>query len=377
MWDFPIFPERASTIAGEVDTIYFVLTGMSTVIAFGVIAAIIYFAVKYRSGAQVDRSNPVNGSIAIETTWIVMPLLLSIGMFTWAAVSYFDIKSPPPGEPIEIYVTGKQWMWKFQHPNGTREINTLHVPRGRLVKMTMTSQDVIHSFYVPAFRVKQDVLPGRYTSVWFKATKEGTYHLFCAEYCGTEHSYMGDQVHVMEPAEYEEWLRTGATGGANTVPGTGRVERAPSGETSEPYAAGPQERSLPETGDPARREAGARPPAIVEDGRALFEELRCSNCHRVDSAALYPAQGPVLQGVYGGEVELQNNRTIIADAEYLRESILYPQAKIVAGYPPVMPTFKGQISEEELMQLVMYLRSLGGAATPAENPDTTGAAEGE
>lgn len=361
MWDFPIFPDRASTIAGEVDLLFFALIGLSLVFVVAVVFCILFFAVKYRRGSHADRSNPVNESLFIETTWMVIPTVLGVGMFGWAATAYFDMQRAPEGDAMEIYATGKQWMWKFQHPSGAREINTLHVPAGRPIKVTLTSQDVIHSFYVPAFRIKQDALPGRYTQTWFEATKPGTYHLLCAEYCGTEHSQMGGEVHVMKPAAYAQWLETGHTGGSNTEPGTGRHERTPTGglddpadEPLDPKAWGRDE----ETSAPA-----PPPQGMAEAGRQLFQELRCNSCHRVDSTALYPATGPVLEGLYNHPAELQNNRTVIADAQYLRASILYPQQKLVAGYPPVMPTYKGQISEDELMQLVAYIKSLGGEGT--------------
>jgi cytochrome c oxidase subunit 2 len=357
MWDFPLFPDQASSIAADIDLIYFVLIALSLLFTAGVVVAILYFAIRYRSGARADRSNPSTGNVLLETTWMVIPTFLGIGVFAWAAVGYFNIKKPPEGRSMKVYAIGKQWMWKFKHPNGPREINTLHVPKGATVRMQMTSQDVIHSFYVPAFRVKQDVLPGRYTNTWFKATKTGKYRLFCAEYCGTEHSYMGGWVRVMEPAEYERWLRTGGTGGANTEPGTGRFGRAPSERDQSPSSSGPWGSTAPESADPSR----AQDDEMAAAGQALFQELRCNSCHRVDSSALYPAQGPVLQDVHGYPAELQNNRTIIADDEYIRESIVYPQSKLVAGYPPIMPTYKGQVSETELLQLVAYIRSLSSA----------------
>ncbi len=361
MWDFPLFPEQASTIAGEVDTLFFALLALSALIGLGVVFFILYFAVKYRRGSDADRSRPITENAWLETTWMVIPLFLSVGMFVWAAAAYFEIKAEPPGEPLEVYAIAKQWMWKFKHPNGAREINTLHVPVGRPVRMLMTSQDVIHSFYVPAFRVKQDVLPGRYTNTWFEATKPGRYHLFCTEYCGTDHAGMGGWVYAMEPADYEKWLARGATRGSNTEPGTGRYERTP-GRAADAIVGLNESDTAPETVPP--RAASA----MAAAGEQLFEALRCVACHRVDSTALYPAHGPVLYNLYGSEAELQNNRTVIADAQYLRESILYPQAKLVAGYPALMPTYQGQISEEELMQLVAYIKSLGPRAIPEQAP---------
>lgn len=351
MWDFELLPEQASTIAHRVDILYFVLIGLSGIIALGVMGALLYFAVKYRHRAPADRSDPVSTNTPLEVTWMAIPLVLSVGMFTWAASTYFDIKQMPRSDALEIYVVGKQWMWKFQHPNGAREINALHVPVGRPVKLTMTSQDVIHSFFVPAFRVKQDVLPGRYVNTWFEATQTGKYHLFCTEYCGTSHSEMEGYVHVMKRADYQKWLEEGASGGSQTEPGTGRVERVPTGPQEPPPAGGmeaaPQQRAPP-TVD------------MAAAGRTLFEEMQCNACHRVDSTALQPSTGPVLEGLYGNTVTLQNGRELVADVQYLRESILYPQNKLVRGYPPIMPTFQGQISEDELLQLIAYLKSLSG-----------------
>lgn len=363
MWDFPLFPDRASSIAYQVDLVYFVLIALAALFGIGVAVALIYFAVRYRSRSTADRSNPTTDNLMLETTWILIPLALAMGMFVWGTTVYFKIKAAPASEPIEIYAIGKQWMWKFQHASGAREINTLHVPRGRPVKMIMTSQDVIHSFYVPAFRVKQDVLPGRYMDTWFEATKTGRYHLFCAEYCGGEHSHMRGYVEVMEPAAYEEWLRLGETRGSNVEPKTGRMKEPRELQAGEPAPGAPAE------------SIGGR--ELAAAGAALFGSLRCNTCHRTDSSALQPSTGPVLEDVYDRVVELQNEREIIADEQYLIESILYPYAKLVKGYPPVMPTFAGQISNDELIQLVAYLKSLSGsgeARRPVEaGADTTAA----
>lgn len=382
MWDFPLFPEQASTAAPTVDRLFFALTGLSLVFVVGIVGAILYFSVKYRRGSDADRSNPSTGSLSVELTWTIIPLFLGTGMFVWASAAFFKMQTPPPGQALEIYVTAKQWMWKTQHPNGAREINALHIPVGRPVKLIMTSQDVIHSFYVPAFRIKHDVLPGRYYTQWFQATKPGRYHLFCTEYCGTDHSRMGGWVYAMEPADYEQWLQNGATGGSNTQPGTGRYQRAPTGAATRALTDAGATRAPSETEDASAAAAGAGPPgatpppqdqdapaltrpSMAAAGAELFAQLRCNSCHRVDSTALYPAIGPVLQGVYGHPVELQNNRSFIADEQYLRESILHPQAKLVAGYPAVMPTYQGQIGEEELMQLVAYIKSLSADSARA------------
>lgn len=337
MEGFKLFPDQASTIAEQVDLVYFVLIGLAALFAVGVAVMLIFFAVRYRSKADVDRTNAVTDNMRLELVWIAGPTMLAMGMFLWGTVVYLDVQSPPSGEPIEIYATGQQWMWKFQHANGAREINTLHVPAGRHVQLIMTSQDVIHSFYVPAFRVKQDVLPGRYTKAWFEALNPGRYRLFCAEYCGTEHSYMQGWVEVVDPAEYTHWLRLGSEPGAEFDTGRGY-------DTPGPGLAGEQ---------PALSEQAAA-------GAALFGLLRCDTCHRTDSTALQPSTGPVLQGVFGRNVRLRNEREIIADEQYLLESILAPYAKLVAGYPPVMPTYAGQVSDTQLMQLVEFIKSLNG-----------------
>jgi cytochrome c oxidase subunit II len=239
-------------------------------------------------------------------------------MFAWGAKVFFDLYRPPAGA-MEIFVVGKQWMWKVQHADGQREINELHVPVGRPVKLMMGSEDVIHSYYIPAFRVKADVIPGRYNSMWFTATKPGRYHLFCAEYCGTKHSGMIGWVTAMEPADFQAWLGGGA------------------GTATSPVAA----------------------------GEKLFQDLACNTCHQAGPQA----RGPLLAGIYGKPVELQGGGTVTIDDAYLRESIVNPQAKVVAGFQPIMPTFQGMVTEEQLLQLIAYVKSLSqqgaaGAATP-------------
>jgi len=237
-----------------------------------------------------------------------VPFGLAMVMYVWGASVFFTAVRPPP-DALDVYVVGKQWMWKFQHTEGQREINDLHVPLGRSVRLTMTSEDVIHSFFVPAFRVKQDVLPGRYTTTWFNATKPGTYHLFCAEYCGTVHSGMIGHVVVMEPTQYESWLGTGAVEGS-----------------------------------------------LASAGEKLFQDLACNTCHTGDAQA----RGPNLRGLLGRSVALEGGGTIIADETYIRESVLDPRAKIVAGFQPIMPTYQGLVTEEQLLSLVAYLKSLAG-----------------
>lgn len=322
MWDFPLFPAQASTIASGVDSVYFIMVGLSTLFATAVFVAIVFFAIRYRRAADVDRSRPLFESGRLEFAWSFIPLILGLAVFTFQAKMYFDLYQPP-NEAMEIYVVGKQWMWYIQHPDGQREINELHVPLGQPVRLIMTSQDVIHSFYIPAFRIKQDVLPGRYTSIWFEPSQTGRYHLFCAEYCGTSHSGMIGSVVVMQPTEYQEWLTMNL----------GNVAPALAGEAATPAGAGQ---------------------SMAAAGEALFNQLGCATCHPAAGGV-----GPSLVGIAGQPVELASGETVVADEEYLRESIVNPHAKIVAGYNPVMPTYEGQVNEEQLQQLVEYIKSLG------------------
>jgi len=318
MGSFPLFPEQASTFAPEVDHLtYFLLivAVFFTVLIFG---AIFYFAVRYRRRSERELPHVMHGGMALEIVWSVIPFGLTMVMFTWGA-SIFYRESRPPDDALSIYVVGKQWMWKLQHMEGQREINELHIPLGRAVKLTMTSEDVIHSFFVPAFRTKQDVVPGRYSTTWFKPTKAGKYHLFCAEYCGTNHSRMIGWIHVMEPQDYQAWLSGGATTGT-----------------------------------------------LAENGQKLFEDLACANCHKPDGSGRCPS----LVGLFGSTVHLTGGATVKADEGYIRESILQPQAKIVAGYGPIMPTFQGLVTEEGVLQLVEYVKSLGPKPAPAPQANT-------
>ncbi|PYY09905.1 MAG: cytochrome c oxidase subunit II [Acidobacteria bacterium] len=323
MFDLPLWPPRASTTAGSVDALFIFLLTLCGFMALAIFTMIIVFAIRYRRrpGHQAEQ---IEGSNALEFTWTFIPLGIFLCIFVWGAYIYFQERTPPRGA-AEVYTVAKQWMWKFQHVEGHREINELHVPVGRDVRMIMTSQDVIHSFYVPAFRIKQDVLPGRYTVAWFHATKAGTYHLFCAEYCGTMHSGMIGDVVVMEPAQYEAWLSGGAALGS-----------------------------------------------LANTGQGIFQSLGCSTCHRFDTQG----RGPNLVGVFGRPVLLEDGRTVIADENYIRESILIPAAKVVSGFKPIMPTFQGIVSEEQLNALVAYVKSLnpppaGAAGTPNLKPPTS------
>jgi cytochrome c oxidase subunit 2 len=319
----PFFPPSASTHASKVDALYLFLVAVAAFFSILIFALIIYFAIRYRRRSKDEIGRKVIPDIRLEMAWIVLPFILCMVIFVWGASVYFNL-SEAPRDSMEIFVVGKQWMWKFQHQDGQREIDELHVPVGRDVKLTMATEDVIHSFFVPAFRIKADVVPGRYSSTWFRATQPGKYHLFCAEYCGTNHSGMIGWVYVMEPAEYEAWLSGGATEGS-----------------------------------------------LASNGQKLFQQLGCSTCHLSNGQG----RGPRLEGIYGKPVLLDNGESVTADDNYVRESIVDPKAKIVAGFQPIMPTFQGIVNEEQLLQLIAYIRSLGagegaGPESPAALPET-------
>src|ERR1700734_827782 len=317
--NLPLWPERASSMAGQVDAIYIFLLVVCGMVALLVFTCLLYFAARYRSRAGVP-AEQIDGSTPLELTWSIIPLCVFMVFFAWGALVFFKQRTPPR-DATEVYVVAKQWMWKLEHAEGQREINELHVPLGRDVKLIMTSQDVIHSFYVPVFRMKQDVLPGRYTVAWFRATKPGTYHLFCAEYCGTQHSGMIGDIVVLQPAQYETWMNGGSTG------------------------------------------------PLSASGEKIFTELGCSTCHRADTQG----RGPNLQGVYGQPVQLEDGRTVTADENYLRECILDPGAKRVKGFQPIMPTFQGLVSEEQVNALVAYIKSISAAKGEAKTSASTAA----
>ena len=313
---FALFPEQASTMAAQVDALFYFLCGLTIVFSTLIAGLILRFMVAYRRRAADEVPPGVHGSLLLEAAWSVIPFGLTMVIFFWGASLYASLNRPPD-DALDVHVVGHQWMWKMQHMEGRQEINELHVPVGRAVRVTMTSEDVIHSFYVPAFRVKQDAVPGRYTTVWFEATKPGVYHLFCAEYCGTLHSGMIGSVIAMEPAAFQAWL----TGGA-----------AASGDVP-----------------------------VVEAGEAVFQAQGCVSCHRGDARG----RGPALTGLVGSTVLLRDGRRVLADEAYVRESIVNPQAKVVAGYEPVMPTYQGLLGEEDIMRLVAYVKSLApGGRTP-------------
>ncbi len=300
-------PDQASTFAVEVDLFYIALWLLTIVFTIGVAAAAAYLMHKYKRQRADQIGVNVHGAMILEITWTVVPFIMSMGIFLWGAKLYYEMYKDPK-DAMEIFVTGKQWMWRAQHPDGRREINELHVPTGRRVKLTMTSEDVLHAYFIPAFRTKVDVVPGRYTTTWFEAIKPGSYHLFCAEYCGTQHSGMIGTVYVMEPAEYQAWLADGS---------------------------------------------GNLPPAEV--GKNIFASLACNTCHKEDNSG----RGPSLLGVYGSQVKVTSGQMVLADDAYVRESILRPHAQIVAGYPLMMGTYQGQMTEEQIVQVIAYLKSIG------------------
>jgi cytochrome c oxidase subunit 2 len=316
MWsNLPLFPARASTMAGHVDALYFALVAMAAFFTCLVAGLILFFAVRYRK-SRSPQATQIHGSTALELLWTGIPLGIVMIIFVWSSVIFFMQTRPPRGA-MEIYCVGKQWMWKFQHPEGQREINSLHVPVGRPIRLLMTSEDVIHSLFIPDFRLHMDLLPERYTSVWFEATHVGKYHLFCSQYCGTNHAGMTGEITVMEPAEYEKWLHSGAEG------------------------------------------------SMALEGRKVFLKNQCASCHSADSEA----RAPVLEDLFDKPVILSDGQVVRADENYIRESIVLPSAKIVAGYDNIMPTFKGLVSEEEIFQLIAYIKSLKAGQTPKRVED--------
>ena len=310
----PFIPDSASTVSGKVDALYFYLSGVTVFFTLLISGVLIFFVIKYRRRTAFEIPRPIAGSHKLETLWSVIPFIIAMSMFAWGAQLYFE-NSRPPRNANEVYVVGKQWMWKIQHSTGQREINELHVPAGRKIKLIMTSEDTIHDFFIPAFRIKADVLPGKYTTQWFEATKPGTYHLFCAEYCGMNHSGMIGSVIVMQPTDFDNWL---------------------SGNASQ------------------------QSPAVA--GQQLFQSLGCVSCHGANGEG---GRGPALVGLFGSRVFLNGGQTVTADEAYIRESIENPSAKVVSGFNPIMPTFQGQVTPEQLIQIMSYIKSLQVSGPPA------------
>jgi cytochrome c oxidase subunit 2 len=306
----PFWPVAASAHAVKVDTLMAAFTALIFCLTAPVFVLIVVFAIKYRRGRAADRTHRPSQNVLAETSWTVIPFLLTLGFFAYAAYLYLDL-GRPPADSLVIDVVAKQWMWKFEHPGGQREIDDLHVPVGQDVRLTMTSQDVIHSFFVPALRIKQDVLPGRYTSLWFNADRPGVYDLRCSQFCGMDHSLMVGRLFVLSAADYAAWLQQ--SGGSTD---------------------------------------------LATQGKALFGSLGCAGCHGPQAAV----RAPPLEGLYGQPVPLEGGRVLTADDEYVRDSILDPNRDVVAGYQPVMPTYAGQMSEDDVLKLVAYIKSLSAPA---------------
>lgn len=326
MGDQALSGTQASSVAGQIDLLFLGITAVAVFFTIAIFVAIIFLAVKYRRGAKVDRSRPPSFNHMVEFVWTVIPLGIAMGLFVWSAAQFIQAVRVPQGA-MEIHVVGKQWMWKMQQPNGRWENNELHVPAGRPIVLNMTSEDVIHSFYVPAFRLKQDVVPGQFTKMWFTPTVPGTYHLWCAEFCGTLHSAMIGSVYVMDPGDYERWLAEGTTS----------------------------------------QSAAAL-------GEKLFRRHGCSGCHNPSSSV----HAPLLEGKFGRQAPIQipkagvpldqvQAETITVDERYIHDAIVLPEKEVAAGYKPIMPSFKNRLTEQEILQIVHYLKTLGQPAERGSN----------
>jgi len=300
-----LFPAEASGISPYVDALYVFLLLMTVVGTVLVAVLLFVFSIRYRR-----EKNPVatqiEGSTLLEATWTIIPLAIFLVTFVWGALLYFRIYNPP-ANAMNIYVVGKQWMWKAEHPGGQHEINALHVPTGQPVQLTMISQDVFHSFSIPDFRIKREVIPGRYSTVWFEATQPGTYHLFCTQYCGTQHSGMVGEVTVLKPDDYKKWLQQSNSG-----------------------------------------------MSLAQNGERLFASMGCNSCHSGTAAA----RGPNLAGVYGAKLTLTDGSQVLVNDAYLRDAILNPSQHVTAGFAPIMPTYQGQISEDGLIDLVEFIKNM-------------------
>jgi len=314
-----MLPPEASTVAPEVDHLYLFLVGTTIFFTVLISGAILYFFVKYRRRSDSEVPRPIAGSMVLESAWSIIPFIISMFMFAWGAKLYLE-QYTVPNDGMDIYVVAKQWMWKFQHPEGQREINELHIPVGRKIRFIMATEDVIHDFFIPAFRMKEDIVPGadRYSTVWAEPTETGTFRIFCSQYCGTNHSGMVGTVTVMNDRDYQAWLAGGAAQGS-----------------------------------------------MADQGATLFTTFGCVSCHHPTGTPC-----PRLQGIYGLPQLMSNGEKVIADDGYIRESILKPLAKVVAGYQPIMPSFQGQVSEDQIQQLIAYIKSIGPAQASTATPGT-------
>jgi cytochrome c oxidase subunit 2 len=302
----PFWPLISAKQGVQVDHLIIAEVAVSALTVLIVFAMMVTFSVRYRRGSPASRAHLMEKTWRAEIGWTTATLIGFLALFVWGAGIYIWLYRSPPGD-IEIYVVGKQWMWKVQHPGGQREINELHVPAGKVIRLVLASQDVIHSFFIPAFRIKHDVVPGTYETLWFKATETGVYRFECTQYCGEQHATMTGDVVVMTPAAYETWL---------VDQGVGQ--------------------------------------SLAEEGEALFRQYGCSGCHGANSTV----RAPPLEGLYGSVVHLQDGSVRRADEAYLRDCILEPRSFTVAGYPPVMPDFSGRIGEDDLMKVIAYIQSL-------------------
>lgn len=312
--NFSLFPPQASDHAAQHDWLFYTISALTVFFTLGVYVAVLILVIRYRSGNRVDRSHAPHENLKLEIAWSGIPLLLALGVFAWGAKQFVDIRIPPKNA-MNVYVIGKQWMWHIQHSNGVRENNTLHLPAGQPVMFTMISQDVIHAFYIPAFRIQYHVVPGRYTMQWTTPTVPGKYHLFCAMHCGTQHSEMGGWVYVMPPADFQRWLAKG--------------------------------------GD----DVAAAHLTAEEQGADIYKKYACANCH----GATDTPRGPSLYAIMGKTRKFTDGTSTVADIAYIRESIINPYAKMTAGYDNTMPVYAGQITEEQILQVIAYLNTLGGA----------------
>lgn len=316
--NFSLYPPEASKIAPQMDALYFFMVLVSLIGLTIVILLITAFSIMYRK-----QKHPIpvqiEGSTMLEATWTIIPLGLFLIMFVWGALIYFRVYTPP-ANAMNIYVVGKQWMWKAEHPGGQHEINSLHIPTGRAIQLTLISQDVFHSFSIPAFRVKREAIPGRYTTVWFEATTPGTYHLFCTQYCGTDHSHMIGDIVVLTPDDYKRWLASSTSGSS-----------------------------------------------LAQNGERLFASLSCTACHN----ARPDARGPNLANVYGSKLILANGQSQLADEAFLRDAILNPSQHVTQGFAPIMPTYQGQVSEDGVIALVEYIKQLNSDYRIQQTTNTT------
>ncbi|MDB6048737.1 MAG: cytochrome [Pseudomonas sp.] len=306
-----LWPEQASLYAGQVDRLVIAFTVMMAFFVLPVLVALGVFIYRYRRGRPADRDHRPETNMHVEITWIVLPFIGAMVVFGWSAYLFFQARTPPD-DALEVQVTARQWMWKFQHQGGQREINTLHVPARRPVKLTMISEDVIHSLFFPSLRIKQDVLPGRYTMLWFEAQHSGTYEVYCAQFCGSDHASMLARLVVLDPADYQNWLQS--SGGHED---------------------------------------------LAAQGKTLFRQYGCSGCHASQSTTPI---APPLEGLFGRQVALSDGTHVLADDSYLRDSILLPQKQVVAGYAPIMPTYSNLLDEDAIQRLVAYIRSLADHA---------------